>query len=709
MMISRYAKPKEGLMRMLAFLPVGGTLPQDVWQSRHRFLLGLTWLHAGVIGLVGVICGYRWDFRPAALFDDQSLLHVLGEALFVSACALVANWSNLARSVRASFVGFGLISASAIFVHLSGGYIELHFHFFVMLVFLALYQDCVTFGLAILYVALHHGVVGVLWADHVYNHAAAINAPWTWAGIHAFFVLFASVGSIIAWRFNESAYARTKLILDSAGEGIFGLDRQGKVSFSNQVATRMFAEANAQIIGKELRHLVEHTKADGSSFAKGVSPILAPLEDGVPREAGDEIFRLSDGRCLPVDYTSTPIVERGEVTGVVVNVRDISRRKQAEQQALRSSEQFRAFSESANDAIIAADSRGNIIYFNPSAERIFGHRTQDVIGKPLILLMPERFHKACETGIARFLSSGQGRVIGKTVEVTGRRKDESEFSMELSLAIWKTDRDTFFSCIARDITERKRAQEDLENTATALAGSNKELEQFAYVASHDLQEPLRMITSYTTLLGKRYAGKLDKDADEFIGFAVDGAKRMQCVINDLLTFSRVGTRGKDLAPTDCEAVLAKTLHTLHFAAQASGATITHDKLPTVMGDETQIGQLLQNLIGNGLKYHNSERPAIHIGARQDGASWLFSFTDNGIGIDPQYSETIFVIFQQLHTRQEYEGTGIGLAVCKKIVERHGGKIWVDSTPGQGSTFSFTLPLPSGSEHANREMGGSLPN
>ncbi len=691
MMISRQTTPKKRLNRILASLPVGGTLPQDMWLGRHRFLLGLTWLHAGVIGLVGVICGYRWDFRPAAIFDDQSLLHVLSEALVVSACALVASWPKLARSARASFVGFGLISSSAIFVHLSGGYIELHFHFFVMLVFLALYQDWVPFGLAIAYVALHHGVVGVLWADHVYNHAAAINAPWTWAGIHAFFVLFASVGSIIAWRFNEAAYARTELILDSAGEGIFGLDRQGKVSFSNQVATRMLAAAGAQIIGKELRHLVEHTKADGSSFSKGVSPILAPLEDGATREASDEIFRLNDGRSLPVDYTSTPIVERGEVTGVVVNVRDVTRRKQAEQQALRSSEQFRAFSQSANDAIIAADSWGNIIYFNPSAERIFGHRAQEVTGKPLTLLMPERFHTACQTGIARFIASGQGRVIGKTVEVTGRKKDESEFAMELSLATWKTDGDTFFSCIARDITERKRAQEDLENTATALASSNKELEQFAYVASHDLQEPLRMITSYTTLLGRRYSGKLDKDADEFIGYAVDGAKRMQGLIQDLLAFSRVGTRGKDLVPTDCEAVLAKTLQTLEFTARETAATITYDKLPTVMGDETQLGQLLQNLIGNAIKYRNGNAPKVHVSCRKEGNEWLFGVKDNGIGIEPQYAERVFVIFQRLHTREEYEGTGIGLAVCKKIVERHGGKIWVESELGKGATFHFTLP------------------
>lgn len=690
-MITRHARPKEHRARLLALLPVGGTLPHDMWRRRHRFMLGLTWMHAAVVALVGLTLGYRRDFSLLALIDVDSLLHVLSEALVVAACALVASWSRLARSARASFVGFGLISASAIFVHLSGGYIELHFHFFVMLVFLALYQDWVPFGLAILYVAVHHGLVGVLWPLAVYNHAAAINAPWTWAAIHAFFVLFASVGSVIAWRFNETAFARTQLILNSAGEGIFGLDRQGKVSFSNLVATKMLAAGNTEIIGKEMRQFLQHIRADGSYFPKGASPLLAPIEDGVPRQASNEVFRRNDGVSIPVDYTSTPIVERGEVTGVVVNVRDVTNRQQMEQQALRSSEQFRALSESANDAIISADSRGNIIYFNPAAERIFGHRAQDVLGQPLTLLLAERFHEAHQNGIERFLASGQSQVIGKTVELIGRRKDDSEFPMELSLGTWKTATDTFFTGIARDGTERKHAQEDLENTATALAQSNKELEQFAYVASHDLQEPLRMITSYTTLLSKRYAGKLDQDADEFIGFAVDGAKRMQGLINDLLAYSRVGTKKKELVPTDCEAVLAGILKTLELAVQDAAATITHDKLPTVMADATQLGQLYQNLIGNGLKYRNSKPPVIHLGCRRDGDHWLFSVQDNGIGIDGKFAEKIFVIFQRLHTREEYAGTGIGLAVCKKIVERHGGRIWVESELGKGSVFYFTLP------------------
>jgi signal transduction histidine kinase len=235
-----------------------------------------------------------------------------------------------------------------------------------------------------------------------------------------------------------------------------------------------------------------------------------------------------------------------------------------------------------------------------------------------------------------------------------------------------------------------RLYEDLALQANDLRRSNAELEQFAYVASHDLQEPLRMITGYTNLLAKRYKGKLDQDADDYIGYAADGAKRMHGLINDLLRYSRVGTKGKEFALTDCEAVLAETLVGLQIAIQESGATITHDPLPNVMGDESQLGQLFQNLIANGIRYRDSKAPEIHVSCKPEGEEWLFSVKDNGIGIDPKYAERIFVIFQRLHTREEYSGTGIGLAVCKKIVERHGGKIWVESEPGKGATFHFTL-------------------
>ena len=245
-----------------------------------------------------------------------------------------------------------------------------------------------------------------------------------------------------------------------------------------------------------------------------------------------------------------------------------------------------------------------------------------------------------------------------------------------------------------EVTVSKREMEKANNAlalqAIDLERSNAELEQFAYVASHDLQEPLRMITGDTQLLAKRYGDKLDQDANEYIDYAVDGAKRMQRLIHDLLGYSRVGTRGKGFVPTDCQAIVAETLRTLQPAIQESAATIAYDSLPTVMGDADQLPQLFQNLIGNAIKYRDSKSPSVQVSCKHEGEHWLFSVRDNGIGIDPQYANRIFVIFQRLHGRDKYAGTGIGLAVCKKIVERHGGKIWVESELGKGATFYFTI-------------------
>jgi PAS domain S-box-containing protein len=246
--------------------------------------------------------------------------------------------------------------------------------------------------------------------------------------------------------------------------------------------------------------------------------------------------------------------------------------------------------------------------------------------------------------------------------------------------------------VGRDVTERKRAQSVLRAAYDELARSNAELQQFAYVASHDLQEPLRMIGSYTQLLERRYGDKFDEDAREFMGFIVDGATRMKQLIEDLLAYSRVGTRGKELRPVQAQLVLDKALTNLRGAIEASGAVVTHDALPKVNVDDTQLVQLLQNLIGNAIKFRNKEEtPCIHVSADDAGAEWRFCVADNGIGIEPQYFERIFLVFQRLHTRDEYAGTGIGLAICKKVVDRHGGRIWVESAPGQGSKFYFTLP------------------
>jgi len=258
----------------------------------------------------------------------------------------------------------------------------------------------------------------------------------------------------------------------------------------------------------------------------------------------------------------------------------------------------------------------------------------------------------------------------------------------------------------------EEAKEKLDVQATKLAASNKELEQFAYVASHDLQEPLRTVGSFVQLLSQRYQGKLDQQADEYIQFIVEGVTRMRQLINDLLVFSRVETKGGKFAPVDFEMVLGEVLSNLKASIAESNAEITHDQMPMLYADKLQFSQLMQNLIGNAIKFKGDKPPKIHIAAKKQDDQWLFSVKDNGIGFEPEFSDKIFVIFQRLHTRSEYPGTGIGLSLCKKIVERHGGKIWVDSSPGRGSTFNFTIPDKMGEqneyssfEQANRNSVG----
>jgi light-regulated signal transduction histidine kinase (bacteriophytochrome) len=243
--------------------------------------------------------------------------------------------------------------------------------------------------------------------------------------------------------------------------------------------------------------------------------------------------------------------------------------------------------------------------------------------------------------------------------------------------------------------ERVRAEAQLRQTTDDLARSNTDLQQFAYVASHDLFEPLRMVTSYVQLLRDRYKARLDRQAEEFIAFALDGAKRMEALIHDLLAYARVDTRGRSLEPTEAERVFQEAVANLKVAIEESGAAIEHGPLPRVRADRVQLSQVFQNLLGNAIKFRGTEVPRIEVLACRRDNEWLFSVRDNGIGIDPKQFERVFIIFQRLHTRQEYAGTGMGLAICKKIIERHGGRIWVESVPGKGATFFFTLPVMDG--------------
>ncbi len=353
--------------------------------------------------------------------------------------------------------------------------------------------------------------------------------------------------------------------------------------------------------------------------------------------------------------------------------------------------QLRQVIESVPNAIIMSNEHSTITLVNNQAENMFGYHRNDLIGQPIDILVPERFrtqHPQYQTG---FLHAPESRAMGAGRDLYALKKDGAEIPVEIGLNPIQTDQGIQVLSAIVDITERKKSEKKLEAHAHELARSNEELEQFAYVASHDLLEPLRMVSSYVQLLQQRYQDKLDQDANEFIHFAVDGATRMQTLISDLLAFSRVGTRGNPFQLTNVQDVLDQVCTDLQFVIADHQAQIIYQNLPTIMADKTQLAQVFQNLISNAIKFRSDEQPLIQITAKQQNNDWLFTVTDNGIGIDPKFTERIFVIFQRLHTRDKYPGTGIGLAVCKKIVERHGGHIWFESNHPQGTKFLFTLP------------------
>jgi PAS domain S-box-containing protein len=352
---------------------------------------------------------------------------------------------------------------------------------------------------------------------------------------------------------------------------------------------------------------------------------------------------------------------------------------------------YRGLLEAAPDAMVVVNQAGEIVLLNLQAEKQFGYHRDELVGQQVTNIIPEGFAERLIADDLRSAAEALAQQMGTGIELSARRKDGTEFPIEIMLSPLDSAEGILVTAAIRDISVRKAAEVHLAQKVEELKRSNEELGQFAYIASHDLQEPLRMVASYTQLLAKRYRGQLDADADEFISFAVDGASRMQQLIEDLLAFSRVATTGNPLLDTSSEYALEQALQNLHWAIQDSAAIVTHDPLPTVQADDTQLVQLFQNLIANAIKYQEPGIPRIHISAASDGLKgWTFSVRDNGLGIDSQYFERIFGMFQRLHKRDEYSGTGVGLAICKKIVERHGGSLRVESELGVGSTFSFVF-------------------
>ncbi len=466
---------------------------------------------------------------------------------------------------------------------------------------------------------------------------------------------------------------RYRGLLEAAPDAMVVVNQGGEIVLLNLQAEKQFGYQRDELVGQKVKNIIPE------GFAERL------IADGT-RING----RRKDGSDFPIEIMLSPL-ESAEGILVTAAIRDISVRKEAEQHLAQMEGRYRGLLEAAPDAMVVVNQVGEIVLLNVQAEKQFGYRRDELVGQKVKNIIPEGFAERLIADALRSAEDALAQQIGTGIELNGRRKNGSDFPIEIMLSPLESAEGILVTAAIRDITTRKKAEAHLLQKVEELNRSNEELGQFAYIASHDLQEPLRMVASYTQLLSKRYKGKLDSDADEFIAFAVDGASRMQRLIHDLLAYSRAGTSGKDLLDTSSEEALQEALINLRGAIAESGALVTHDPLPAVLADEMQLIQLFQNLVGNAIKYQSPGIPQVHISAaRSGGRKWVFSVQDNGLGIDSQYFEKIFGVFQRLHKREEFAGTGIGLAICKKIVERHGGSISVESQPGQGSTFRFVL-------------------
>jgi PAS domain S-box-containing protein len=476
-------------------------------------------------------------------------------------------------------------------------------------------------------------------------------------------------------------------LLEAAADAMVVVNQGGEIVLLNVQAEKQFGYHRDELVGQKVKNIIpegfaERRIADGSRTA--ADALAQQMGTGI------ELYgRRKDGSEFPIEIMLSPL-DSAEGILVTAAIRDVTARKIAEKALREAEERFRALADNISQFAWMADEKGYIFWYNQrwfdytgtTLEEMAGWGWQKVHHPDHVQQVVARIGKCFQTG----------EVWEDTFPLRGR---DGNYRWFLSRAVPIRDPEgkvlRWFGTNT-DITERKRSEEHLLKTVEELKRSNDELQQFAYVASHDLQEPLRMVASYTQLLAKRYKGRLDADADEFIAYAVDGSNRMQGLIQDLLAYSRAGTNGKALLEISSEKALKDALANLRATIDESGAVVTHDALPAITTDDTQLAQIFQNLVGNAIKYRSAKAPLVHVyAAKNGGKEWIFSVRDNGMGIDPQYFERIFVLFQRLHGRTEFKGTGIGLAICKKILERLGGRIWVESQPEKGSTFHFALP------------------
>jgi PAS domain S-box-containing protein len=488
-----------------------------------------------------------------------------------------------------------------------------------------------------------------------------------------------------AQRELERSRDRYSDLYEFAPVGYVTVSEKGTILEANLTVATMLGVARGRLVKQPLSHFI--TEDDRDIYYHHRRELFGTQE---PQTCEMRMVR-GDGRQFWAQIEARASVDKGGEVVCRAILSDITERKQVEEALRESKARYQQLAESAEAILWEYDVEADRwTYVAPQVTRILGCPPEAWTD---LQFWVDHLHPEDRDWALPYCLECANQGEPHTFEYRFLKKDGGVVWIRDVVSVEMEDgQPVKLRGFMMDITERKRAEEVIERYAAKLKRSNEELEQFAYVISHDLREPARMVKSYLELLESRYQGQLDEKADMFINHAVDGAERMQEMINALLDLSRIGTRGEEPVPTDAEAVLERTLRSLGRAIKEAEAEVTHDPLPTVMADKAQLAQVFQNLVANAIKFRCEDvPPRVHISAEREDDEWVFSVADNGIGIDPEQADRIFQIFQRLHTREEYEGTGIGLALCKRIVERHGGRIWVESEVGEGSTFSFTIP------------------
>lgn len=487
---------------------------------------------------------------------------------------------------------------------------------------------------------------------------------------------------------KEACYS---LLNETTSSFFCRLDKDGRFIYVNQSFETLAGYGKDEILG---HYIYEYLMPEEHDVIKG--KLLEAFENKIAVRNYVYQFKFKNGNYAWFEMTGNLFEKSGAENYFVAIARDITSSIETEKALKISENKYRNLYENMIDGFVFVDNSGKIIEFNLPYQNMLGYTAEELHNMTFLDVTPPKWHEF-QLGLVK----NQVRVNGYSdvFEKEYLRKDGTVFPAEIRMyAVRENGKDVGLWGFVRNISERKKseviikqAQNELEKKVCELQRANTELEQFAYVSSHDLKEPLRMIGSFSQLLADKYRGKLDEKADKYINYIVDGVVRMQNLINDLLSYSRVQSKQKEFSNNSSEDIVKKVINNLKILIEENNAAVSYSNLPEIYCDATLMGQLFQNLIQNAIKFHGPDRPEIKISAEVNGPNIKFAVSDNGIGISSEYFERIFIVFQRLHTREQYPGNGIGLSICKKIVERHGGEIWVESVLDKGTTFYFTIP------------------